>query len=91
MAAQQLGKAITILMEHERREIAAHEDVDAFHAPSECHAIVSKGEAKRRRLAIRRACHVAGVRNLRLLRRAILKRMPSANRYFYCRFGIVPF
>lgn len=50
-----LGKAITILARAEAFEVALHCDVDAWNAPSECHSLVAKGEAKRRRLARRHA------------------------------------
>jgi hypothetical protein len=55
----QLGKALSIILVHEAGEIAMHEDVDAFHAPSECHRDVSKGEMRRLRTARRHAEAVA--------------------------------
>lgn len=53
-----LGRALSIIIEHQRRENAMHDDVDAFHAPSECHDLVSRHEGKRFR-AVRR--HVEGI------------------------------
>lgn len=57
----QLGKAFTILAQAQVREEIMHDDVAAFHAPSECHALVSKGEARRLREARRRAKAVSGL------------------------------
>lgn len=50
-----------------------HMDVDAFYAPSECHGLVSKGEAQRARQARRHAVAVSGVsaRELRMIGRRL--------------------
>lgn len=50
-----LGKVVSILVAASRVEDGLHDDVDAFHAPSECHSLVSKGEAVRLRAARRHA------------------------------------
>lgn len=84
----QLGKAISIIAAFERGVAALHDDVRAFHAPSECHDIVARGAAKRFRLVRRHACHVAGVRNIRQLRRAIKRACPTWDRYNHFRLGI---
>ena len=52
---QNLGQVLTVLAKHEAWEVAAHMDVDAWGAPGECHADVSRGEAKRFRMARRQA------------------------------------
>lgn len=56
---QNLGRALSILAKAEAKEIFAHADVDAFHAPSECHALVRRGEGSRLRRERRRAEAVA--------------------------------
>lgn len=86
----QLGRALTILIRAAEVEHAMHDDVDAWGAPSECHALVSKGEGERARLAMRRACHAAGVSNRRLLRKAMRRAMGN-DRFVYHRFGFVPY
>lgn len=63
-----LGKAVSILARAEALEIALHEDVAAWGAPSECHGAVSRGEAQRRRQARRHAEAVAR-RPLRIIER----------------------
>jgi hypothetical protein len=55
-----LGRVATILAKCEAVEIDLHADVDAWHAPSECHTQVSRGEVQRMRLARRRAEALAG-------------------------------
>lgn len=60
-SGQQLGKALGILWRAERAESEMHADVDAWHAPSECHALVARGEDSRRRQARRHARAVAGM------------------------------
>lgn len=42
-----LGHVLTRLAHHEASEELMHMDVSAFHAPGECHALVSKGEDRR--------------------------------------------
>lgn len=85
-----LGKAISILVAAEMREHAMHEDVDVMHAPSECHTLVSKGAGKRMRAARRRALRVAGLRSMRLLRKAARKAMGN-DAPIYRRYGFVPY
>lgn len=58
---RQLGKALSILAAADRAEAELHADVDAFGAPGECHALVARGEARRRRQARRHAEAVAGL------------------------------
>lgn len=84
-----LGKAISILLEAHSVEAEMHEDVRRFNAPSECHALVARGEAARLRFARRRAFHAAGVKNSRQLRAAA--RRVCSDHYFYKRYGIVPY
>lgn len=59
--AQQLGKAFGIMMRAQAAEIFMHADISAFGAPSECHDVVSKGEANRARMARRHAKAVSGL------------------------------
>lgn len=87
---RQLGKAIGILIQAEMREHAMHEDVGAFHAPSECHNDVARGEGKRLRMARRHALHVAELRSMPLLRRAARRAMGS-DAPIYRRYGFVPY
>lgn len=87
---RQLGRAIGILLAATRLEGALHEDVDAYHAPSECHGPVSRGQGKRLRYARRRALHAAGFNSLRLIRRAARQAM-GHDAPIYRRFGEVPY
>lgn len=50
-----LGTALTILARAEAAEHFMHADVDAFGAPSECHGLVSRNEARRLRQARKHA------------------------------------
>lgn len=68
-----LGKVITILAMHDVHEISIHEDVDAWHAPSECHRDVSRGEADRWR-AIRKHAEAVARRPLRVILREAKRR-----------------
>jgi len=86
----QLGKAIGILVAAVELENAYHEDVAAMNAPSECHDVVSRGEAQRMRHARRRALHAAGLNRWRLLRRAVRKQTGN-DKFFYKRYGFVPY
>ena len=71
-----LGQVLTVLAIREAAECFAHADVEAFGAPSECHALVSRGEDKRRRTARRLAESVAR-RPMRIVRReAAARGMP---------------
>lgn len=65
-----LGRALSIIVQHKRNEDAMHEDVNQFHAPSECHELVSRGEAKRFRLVRRRVKALTGSRYDLVLREA---------------------
>lgn len=56
-----LGKALTLIAKFEVMEDIAHEDVNAFGAPSECHDLVSRGYIKRRRQAVRHARSLSGM------------------------------
>lgn len=55
MSKVQLSQALTILARAEASELFAHDEVDAYYAPSECHTLVMRGEAKRWRLTRKRA------------------------------------
>lgn len=85
---RQLGRAVSIIAKFERECHELHADVDAFHAPSECHDVVSKGNARRLRVVKRHACHVAGVKNLQQLRREVKKVVPHWDRYNHFRLGL---
>ena len=85
-----IGKAIGILIEAALHEEALHDDVDAFHAPSECHDLVARGEGKRFRLARRRALHASGFNSMRLLRREVHRRLGN-DAPIYRRYGFVPY
>lgn len=86
----QLGKAIGILIRAVEHENALHEDVSAMHAPSECHALVARGETRRWRQARRHALAVSGYRSLRLLRKAA-RRVMGHDAPIYRRYGFVPY
>lgn len=85
---QNLGRAISIIAAFEREADALFEDLAAFHAPSECYRDVARGEGRRFRQVRRHACHVAGVRNIRELRRAVLASVPTWDRFNHFRLGI---
>ena len=54
-----LGKALTIMAEHEASEEFKHADMSAFGAPSECHQDALRSEPRRRRQARKHAEAVA--------------------------------
>lgn len=56
-----LGRAFSIIAKANVLEGIMHEDVAAWHAPSECHGLVSRGEARRIRIAHRHARAVSGL------------------------------
>lgn len=85
----QLGKAVGILLRESQRRDYEYEDLRAFHAPSECYSLVNRGQARRFRAVRRHACHVAGVKNLNQLRRAVKRACPTWDRYNYFRLGIM--
>jgi hypothetical protein len=85
----QLGKAIGILLRAYELELEAHADVAAFHAPSECHALVARGEGERLRRARKHAEAVAGMK-LRDIRKLARKRMGN-DAPIYRRYGHVPY
>lgn len=85
-----LGRAIGILARAELNEHALHEDVDAMHAPGECHVLVAQGALQRYRLARRRALHAAGLRSVRLLRAEARRRMGN-DAPIYRHYGFVPY
>lgn len=83
-----LGKALSVLMQYEKQHQEAYEDLRAFHAPSECFRDVNKGFKRRFRQVRRHACHVAGVKNLKQLRKAVKKACPTWDRYNHFRLGL---
>lgn len=85
---QRLGRAISILVAHERAVDEMHGDVRAFGAPSECHGVVSRYAARDFRLVRKHACAVAGVRNLRELRAACKAVVPRWDRHNHFKYGI---
>ena len=87
---RQLGKALGILLKQIEHEAMLHDDVAAWGAPSECHDLVARGQERRHRDAMRHACHVAGVRNGRLLRRAMRRAMGN-DAWVYRHYGVVPY
>lgn len=74
MTHNNLGKALSIWAEASVATEMIDYDLLAFHAPSECWPIAHGRDVKRTRLAARRACHMAGVRNLRILYKLAKKR-----------------
>ena len=68
-----LGHALTILARHEASQIDTHEELRAFHAPSECYDLVAARDVESRREARRHACAVAR-RPYRVLRREAARR-----------------
>lgn len=76
-----LGKALSIVAKAEVDEMIMHADVDAWYAPSECHGLVSKGEAKRMRRARKHAEAVAKA-PYRVILAEAKKRVPKWGRYY---------
>jgi len=58
---RQLGKAFGLIARQEAYEQMMHADISAWHAPSECHAVVARGEKRRLREARRHAKAVSGL------------------------------
>lgn len=87
---QQLGKALTFLVKEYQYDTEIANDLAAFHAPIECYATAYSGRYRRYRMARRRALHAAGVRNMRLLRAAIRKRLGN-DAWVYRHYGVVPY
>lgn len=85
---RQLGKAVGILLRFDRECDAMFDDLRAFHAPSECYGDVEHGQRRRFRQVRRHALHVAGVKNLAQLRRAVQKVCPTWDRYNHHRLGV---
>ena len=75
-----LGKVLTILATADVREAVLHADVDAFGAPSECHALVSRGQDRRMRQARKHAEAIARA-PLRVIARQSRQRGRSLNRH----------
>jgi len=67
-----LGKALSIIAVQQATEYFRHADVDAFGAPSECHALVERGEKIRIRRARKHAESTAR-RPFRVIRRLAAK------------------
>lgn len=87
---QHLGKALTLLLEVEKEDAVIGNDLADFYAPIECYALAYAGRPRRYRMARRRALHAAGVRNMRLLRAAIRKRLGN-DAWVYRHYGVVPY
>ena len=68
-----LGKAVGILILADCVERFMHADVRAWGAPSECHDVVSRGAARRRRQARRHAEAIAQA-PLRVIEREVKRR-----------------
>ena len=70
---QNLGTVLTVLARSEAAEHFMHADVDAFGAPSECHVLVSRGEAQRQRRA-RKLAEALARRPMRCIKREAQRR-----------------
>jgi len=68
-----LGAVLTVLARQEAREADMHADIDAWHAPGECHHLVARREARRERTARKRAEALAR-RPMRVIRREASRR-----------------
>lgn len=73
MSRPDISRALTILARHEALEHDLHAEARAMHAPSECHALISRRAAQRARLARRHAESEARM-PLRVLRREARRR-----------------
>ena len=88
-----LGAALSRIAVQEASECFMHADVSAWGAPSECHELVSRGEAQRRRLARRSAEAIARAPMRVILReaerrigkRALHRAMQEAEYRYYLR------
>lgn len=83
MTTQQLGRGLTTVIKQQVSESLMHADVDAFHAPSECHALVSKGEDERYEEALKKGAQEANM-SLKDFKRA-LAQLPE--RHHHRAFG----
>jgi hypothetical protein len=86
-----LSTALTILARAEAAEHFMHADVAAFGAPSECHALVARGQHARNRIARKRA-EAAARAPLRVIKRVAQQRgglCPSASPKWQRFVGIV--
>lgn len=90
MKKQNLGKALSILLKEYEINAAIAQDLANFNAPSECYALAYNDFGRRYRMARRRALHAAGLRNMRLLRAAIRKRLGD-DAWVYRHFGVIPY
>lgn len=79
-AIRSLGRALAAASRADAHEQLMHMDVAAFHAPSECHALVSRGEGYRLRLARRHAEAIAGCR-WGLIEREAARRLGGKNQF----------
>lgn len=83
-----LGRAVSIILKFEMQCHDQFDDLHAFYAPSECYSLVEAGQRRRFRQVRRHACHVAGVKNLKQLRRKCIKAVPTWDRYCHFRLGL---
>lgn len=83
----QLGKAISVLVQWHEHCNEMFEDLAGFHAPSECYQVVEHGLRKKSRLVCKRACAIAGAKNMRVLERMVKKQMPNFDKWCYTRYG----
>lgn len=92
-----LGKAIGVLArEHAKQaEILNHyaEDLYNFGAPSECYSKVYKDYkptfVRKMRQARRHALHIAGSRNMKHFKKALLKVSPKISKLLYEKYGMI--
>jgi hypothetical protein len=85
--ARQIGKAISVLIKYERDLNFWYDDMAAFHAPSECYPD-DRRLGRMMRVPRHLACRIAGVKNLRQLRREAIRSCPTWDRYNWHRLGI---
>lgn len=87
--SQNLGRAVSILLAPTIRANELAEDLRLFYAPSECYHVCEITDQERRQTE-RHACHVAGVKSMRLLRKAVHDRIGNSAP-IYRRYGFVPY
>jgi len=83
MKGHNIGRGVSLWLAFQRAEHAAHEDVDAFDAPGECHVLVEKFYRRRERLVRR---HIRGVTGLPfdLFCREVRRRTSPHVAHFIC-------
>jgi hypothetical protein len=83
MKGRNIGRGVSIWINHIRGEQSLHDEVDAYFAPSECHALVARGETYRNRIVRRHIKSVTGL-SFRAFKREVRRRTSARCAHFTC-------